>query len=55
MKKHAKACAKGLFKYGIGYTYFSGMFTALFPMVPAILAAIAIVNDSRAQRTVGAT
>lgn len=44
-----------MFKYGIGYTYFSGMFTALFPMVPAILAAIAIVNDSRAQRTVGAT
>jgi len=43
-----------MFKYGIGYSYFSGMFTALFPMIPAILAAVAIVSDSRAQRSVSA-
>ena len=44
-----------MFKYGIGYSYFSGMFTALFPMIPAILAAVAIVSDSRAQRSVSAS
>jgi hypothetical protein len=34
-------------KFGIGYQYFSGMYTALFPMIPAILALVAIVGEHR--------
>lgn len=30
---------------GVGYEYFSGMYTALFPMIPAILSLILIVKD----------
>jgi hypothetical protein len=36
-------------KLGVGYQYFSGMYTALFPMVPAIVALVTIVRDHRAQ------
>lgn len=32
---------------GVGYEYFSGMYTALFPMIPAILSLILIVKDYR--------
>lgn len=34
-------------KFGIGYEYFSGMYTALFPMIPAILALVTIIGESR--------
>ena len=34
-------------KFGTGYQYFSGMFTALFPMVPAILALVAIRREHK--------
>ena len=34
-------------KFGISYQYFSGMYTALFPMIPAILAVTTIVRDYR--------
>jgi hypothetical protein len=40
-------------RFGIGYQYFSGMYTALFPMVPAIVALVAIVRDHRG-RSIGA-
>jgi hypothetical protein len=33
---------------GAGYAYFPGMYTALFPMVPAVLALMAIVSRHRA-------
>jgi hypothetical protein len=33
--------------YGIGYEYFSGMYTALFPMIPAIIALVTIVGEHR--------
>ncbi len=32
---------------GVGYEYFSGMYTALFPMIPAILALVTIVKDHK--------
>lgn len=35
---------------GVGYEYFSGMYTALFPMIPAILSLIIIVKDHRKQK-----
>jgi len=35
---------------GVGYTYFGGMVTALFPMIPAIILAASIFADSRAAR-----
>jgi len=35
-------------KLGVGYTYFGGMITALFPMIPAIVLAASIFADSRA-------
>lgn len=41
-------------KLGVGYTYFGGMVTALFPMIPAIILAASIFADSRAARTSGA-
>jgi hypothetical protein len=34
-------------KLGVGYTYFGGMVTALFPMIPAIILAASIFADSR--------
>ncbi len=34
-------------KFGIGYQYFSGMYTALFPMIPAILVVTTILRDER--------
>jgi hypothetical protein len=34
-------------KFGIGYEYFSGMYTALFPMIPAIMALATIVKDHK--------
>jgi hypothetical protein len=34
-------------KFGIGYEYFSGMYTALFPMIPAILALVFIISDHK--------
>jgi hypothetical protein len=36
--------------YGIGYEYFSGMYTALFPMIPAIIALVTIVREHRGRR-----
>jgi hypothetical protein len=42
-------------KLGIGYTYFGGMVTALFPMIPAIVLAASIFADSRVARRNGAT
>jgi hypothetical protein len=39
-----------MYKYGIGYQYFSGMYTALFPMIPAIIAVITIIADHKQQR-----
>jgi hypothetical protein len=37
--------------YGIGYEYFSGMYTALFPMIPAIIALVTIVGEHRRRST----
>ena len=37
----------------IGYQYASGMYTALFPMIPAILALAKIVGEHRARSTSG--
>lgn len=34
-------------KFSVGYEYFSGMYTALFPMIPAIMALVMIVGDHR--------
>jgi hypothetical protein len=34
-------------KFGIGYQYFPGMYTALFPMIPAILVVTTILRDER--------
>lgn len=34
-----------MFKEGVSYQYFSGMYTALFPMIPAILALVTILKD----------
>jgi len=34
-------------KFGIGYQYFSGMYTALFPMIPAILIVMTLLRDER--------
>jgi hypothetical protein len=34
-------------KFGIDYQYFSGMYTALFPMIPAILALVVIIHDHK--------
>jgi len=39
-------------KFGIGYQYFSGMYTALFPMIPAILALVAIIHDQKQRLTI---
>lgn len=36
-------------KFGLGYGYFSGMYTALFPMIPAIMALVTIVGEHRAR------
>ncbi len=38
-------------KLGVGYTYFGGMVTALFPMIPAIILAASIFADSRRTQT----
>lgn len=35
---------------GVGYEYFSGMYTALFPMIPAILSLIIILQDRKKQK-----
>ena len=37
-------------KPGVGYTYFGGMVTALFPMIPAVILAANIFADSRRAR-----
>jgi hypothetical protein len=34
-------------KFGIGYEYFSGMYTALFPIIPAIMALVTIMGEHR--------
>lgn len=39
---------------GVGYEYFSGMYTALFPMVPAILALTVIIKDTKVRKEVRA-
>ena len=36
-----------MIKEGVGYQYFSGMYTALFPMIPAVLALTVILHDHR--------
>lgn len=35
---------------GIGYEYASGMYTALFPMIPAILALVKTIGDHRSRK-----
>ncbi|WDR01756.1 hypothetical protein PSQ19_13545 [Devosia algicola] len=40
-------------KFGIGYEYFSGMYTSLFPMIPAILALVMIIRDHRQSKVAG--
>jgi hypothetical protein len=42
-------------KFGIGYEYFPGMYTALFPMIPAILALVMIVGEHRSGAEAAAT
>ena len=39
-----------MLQQGGDYAYFSGMYTALFPMIPAILALITIVYETRKQQ-----
>jgi len=39
-----------MIKEGVGYEYFSGMYTALFPMVPAIMALIVIIKDHKTHK-----
>ncbi|MFT6272157.1 MAG: hypothetical protein ACJA0F_000995 [Dinoroseobacter sp.] len=39
---------------GIGYEYASGMYTALFPMIPAILALVKIIGDHRRRAVLSA-
>jgi hypothetical protein len=34
-------------KFGIGYQYFSGMYTALFPMIPAVLLLVVLVQEHK--------
>lgn len=34
----------------VGYEYFSGMYTSLFPMIPAILSLIVIIKDRQKQK-----
>lgn len=36
-----------MFEQRVGYEYFSGMYTALFPMIPAILALVTILKDNK--------
>ena len=36
-----------MFQTGNGYEYFAGMYTALFPMIPAILALLIIVKEHK--------
>jgi hypothetical protein len=36
-----------MYKFGGGYQYFSGMYTALFPMIPAIMALVTIIKDHK--------
>jgi hypothetical protein len=36
-----------MYKFDVGYRYFSGMYTALFAMIPAIMALATIVKDHR--------
>jgi len=38
-------------KFGGGYQYFSGMYTALFPMIPAIVGLVMIVSEHRRSRS----
>ena len=38
-----------MYEIGGGYKYFSGMYTALFPMIPAILALVTILKDNKKQ------
>ena len=40
---------------GVNYTYFPGMYTALFPMIPAILALVLIIQDHREWRAIQTT
>lgn len=37
---------------GVGYEYFSGMYTSLFPMIPAILSLMIIVKDRKQQEAI---
>jgi len=41
-------------KSGGGYGYFSGMYTALFPMIPAILAVVEILREKKSRSIAGA-
>jgi hypothetical protein len=40
-----------MYKFDVGYRYFSGMYTALFPMIPAIMALATIVKDHKERST----
>jgi hypothetical protein len=42
-------------KSGGGYDYFSGMYTALFPMIPAILAVVEILRERGLRESAGAS
>lgn len=44
---HAVFPVMAMAKLGIGYSYFPGMYSALFPMIPAILALVMIVKERR--------
>ncbi len=39
-----------MIKEGVGYEYFSGMYTALFPMIPAVLALVVIVKERKKRK-----
>ena len=49
---HALFPVMAMVKLGVGYTYFPGMYTALFPMIPAILALVMIVGERKARLAV---
>jgi hypothetical protein len=40
-----------MYKFDVGYRYFSGMYTALFPMIPAIMALVTIIKDHKERET----
>jgi hypothetical protein len=43
-----------MYQQGVNYEYFSGMYTALFPMIPAILALLVIVKEHKTRKAANA-